>query len=322
MDRKVTLVVSSREAGTRLDAFIARRCGLSRSRAARLAEDGVVLVDGCLKKPSFRLHAGMEVIGTWHDGREAEQIPGSAIPLEIVFEDPWIVVVNKPAGMTVHPGAGTAGDTLANALLARYPEVAFVGEPGRPGIVHRLDKLTSGVMVVARTPQAHAVLSAAFKAHEHTREYVAVCWGRMPEERGTIDTLMARNPRDRKRMTSRAGQGRKAVTNWEVIREWRNFSLLRLRLGTGRTHQIRVHLSEMGHPVAGDPVYGGRRRANTLADTQLRACVRGLDRQLLHATLLGIRHPESGRYMEFTCDTPDDIETFMAVLDERDSLHA
>lgn len=318
MEEKIDLIAGAHDTAIRLDVFISRHLGLSRSQAAGLVERGRILVAGTGRRPSFRLKPGMRVHGAWEREEGTRALPATEIPLDIVHEDDWIVVINKPAGMTVHPGAGTAGDTLVNALLARYPEIVSVGDPGRPGIVHRLDKLTSGVMVVARTGSAHDVLSAAFKAHEHMRRYLAVCHGRMPRKEGTIETFMQRNPKDRKRMTSRSGQGRRAVTHWEVVAEWREFSLLRLSLETGRTHQIRVHLSDAGHPVAGDPVYGGRRRANAVADARLRTYVKGLGRQMLHAAVLGIRHPGTGAYMEFTCDLPGDMKAFMAVLDKVD----
>ena len=315
MEEKIDLV-TDRDTATRFDVFVSMHLSLSRSRAARLVGQGRVLVDGAMKRPSFRLKPGMHVFGAWEKEEEAGVLSATESALDIVHEDPWIVVINKPAGTVVHPGAGTGGDTLVNALLARYPEIGTVGAPGRPGIVHRLDRLTSGVMVVARTGQAHAVLSAAFKAHAHRREYLAVCYGRMPRKTGTIETFMQRNPKVRTRMTSRSGQGRRAVTHWEVLTEWQEFSLLRLRLETGRTHQIRVHLSDAGHPVAGDPVYGGRRRAGSVADTRLRTYVKGLGRQMLHAAVLGIRHPETGEYMEFTCDMPGDMKAFLAMLNE------
>jgi len=316
VEEKIDLTVSGPESGTRLDAFLARHLALSRSHAARLVEGGCVQVDGGAKRSAFRLRTGMHVQGAWRREEERRTITACEAPLDVVYEDPWIAVINKPAGMTVHPGAGTAGTTLVNALLARYPGIDGVGDPDRPGIVHRLDKLTSGVMVVARTAEAHRVLSAAFKTHGHAREYLAVCYGHMTQKTGTIENFMERNPKDRKRMTSRTGEGRRAVTRWEVLEDWKEFSLLRLSLETGRTHQIRVHLSDMGHPVAGDPVYGGRRRADILADTRIRSYVKGLGRQMLHAALLGIRHPYTGEYMEFTSDMPEDMKGFISILEE------
>lgn len=316
MEEKIDLIVAGPESGTRLDAFLARHLALSRSHASRLVEGGCVQVDGGAKRSAFRLRTGMQVQGAWRREGERRTIEAKEMPLDVLYEDSWIAVINKRAGMTVHPGAGAAGTTLVNALLARYPDIDGVGDPDRPGIVHRLDKLTSGVMVVARTAEAHRVLSTAFKAHGHTREYLAVCYGHMPQKTGTIETFMERNPKDRKRMTSRTGEGRRAVTRWEVLDEWKEFSLLRLSLETGRTHQIRVHLSDMGHPVAGDPVYGGRRRANTVADTRTRAYVKGLGRQMLHAALLGIRHPGTGEYMEFNCNMPKDMQVLIELFDE------
>ncbi|HPC46438.1 MAG TPA: RluA family pseudouridine synthase [Deltaproteobacteria bacterium] len=313
--RVIDTLVSTEEAGSRLDAFLAARLGVSRSMAAKAVQGGNVVVDGDARKPSFRLKQGMRVQGALALKAQGPAPAPQEIALEVLFEDASIVVINKPAGMTVHPGAATKGGTLVNAILARYPEIASVGDPDRPGIVHRLDKLTSGVMVVARTSEAHAALARAFKAHEHARVYLAVCWGRMTRERGTIETLMARNPRDRTRMTSRAAKGRRAVTHWEVVRQWDDFTLLRLRLETGRTHQIRVHLADAGHPVAGDPVYGPRRRCRTIKDPRLRSYVEGLGRQMLHAHVLGIRHPATDTFMEFSADIPSDMQSFMHVMD-------
>lgn len=316
MEQNIDLMVSALETGTRLDAFVSRHLFISRSRAVRSIEQGRVTVDGSAQKPSFRLRAGMRVLGSWVEEGQGASPQAWERDLDILYEDAWIVVVNKPPGLVVHPGAGRAAGTLVNALLARYPEIGKVGDPGRPGIVHRLDRLTSGVMVVARNVYSHAALSAAFKAHEHTRVYLAVCYGHMPQRQGTIEAPMQRNPGHRTRMTSRTGTGRAAITHWEVLREWHQFTLLRLRLQTGRTHQIRVHLSDMGHPVAGDPVYGGRRRAQTIEVRRLRMQVKNLGRQMLHAEALGIRHPETGAYREFRCEMPQDMRAFVALLDE------
>jgi 23S rRNA pseudouridine1911/1915/1917 synthase len=312
-------IVLDRESGLRLDTFISRRLGISRGLASGAADSGEVMVDGLKRRPAFRLKPGMRVKGacTGHEG--PGPIVPSDVPVSVLYEDEWIVVVDKPAGLTVHPGAGASDATLVNALVARYPEMAGVGDPSRPGIVHRLDKLTSGVMVAARNALAYEALSRAFKAHEHKRVYQAVCWGSFREDRGVIETFMQRNPRDRKRMTSRTREGRRAVTRWEVLRRWSDFTLLRLSLETGRTHQIRVHLADMGHPVAGDPVYGPRRRARTITDKRLRAALDALSRQMLHAVLLGLRHPATLEYMEFTSSLPSDMADFMEVLDEADA---
>jgi 23S rRNA pseudouridine1911/1915/1917 synthase len=288
--------------------------------AARLVDEGRVMVDGSMKRPSFKLKSGMRVHGAYSTMDESEPLKACEIPLDVIYEDPWIIVVNKPAGLTVHPGAGNADGTLVNALLARYPEIKDVGDTGRPGIVHRLDKMTSGVMVVARSSDSHAILADAFKTHEHRRVYVAICYGHMPQMRGTIETFMQRNPADRKRMTSRSDKGRRAVTHWEVIKQWEGFSLLQLTLQTGRTHQIRVHLSDLGHPVVGDVQYGGRRRANSIEDPLLQSFIKTLDRQMLHASELGITHPITNKKMEFKSEIPDDINGLIRMLDERDKL--
>jgi 23S rRNA pseudouridine1911/1915/1917 synthase len=310
-----TLTAERAEAEARLDLFVSRRLGITRSEAARLIETGRVLVDGKPRKASFKLKEGMEVFARIVHEEEGTHLTGSDIPLAVMYEDRDIIVIDKPAGLVVHPGAGTVGDTLVNALIHRYPEIAKVGAPDRPGIVHRLDKLTSGVMVVARSPEAFVRLSAAFKAHEQERVYLAICYGHLGQASGRIETFMSRNPKDRKKMSSRVSEGREAVTRWQVMREWDQLSLLELRLETGRTHQIRVHLSDLGHPVAGDPEYGGKRKANIITDPAVRAKVKALGRQMLHAWKLGIVHPVTGEKMEFTSEPPRDFQELVSLLD-------
>jgi 23S rRNA pseudouridine1911/1915/1917 synthase len=195
-----------------------------------------------------------------------------------------------------------------------------VGHPDRPGIVHRLDKMTTGVMVVARSNDSYEILAKAFKAHEQRRVYMALCYGHMPQAQGTIETFMQRNPKDRKRMTSRTDKGRRAVTGWEVIKQWKGFTLVKLTLQTGRTHQIRVHMSDMGHPVVGDIQYGSRKRANSIEDPNLQAYVKSLNRQMLHAVKLGIIHPITKQQMEFKSEIPDDMNEVIRMLDERDVI--
>ena len=318
MEKTLDVIVDSEQDEARLDVFLSRSLGVTRALAARAAEEGRALVDGRPRKPSFRLKTGMWFEAEITGAKEAHVRPEAVdIPLSILYEDRDIVVVDKPAGLVVHPGAGENRATLVHALLYRYPEIAGVGNPERPGIVHRLDKLTSGVMVAARSSGAYDALVAAFKEHRHTRVYRAICYGRMGEQSGRIETFMDRNPKDRKKMSSKVAQGRQAVTDWQVIRQWEQFSFLELALQTGRTHQIRVHLADMGHPVAGDPEYGGKRRANTIADPVVRSRVRKLGRQMLHAWKLGITHPVTGQRMEFTSEMPEDMEALAALLDER-----
>ncbi|HQI02941.1 MAG TPA: RluA family pseudouridine synthase, partial [Deltaproteobacteria bacterium] len=237
------LIVEESESDTRLDVFLSRHLPITRSEAARMIDQGRVLVDGKPRKPSFRLQEGMKVSAeTGRKDIEPSLAPAD-IPLSIIYEDSSIIVIDKPAGLVVHPGAGTREPTLVNALVYLFPEISNVGDPERPGIVHRLDKLTSGVMVVARTQEACRKLAADFKAHKQVRIYKAICYGRFEQPSGRIETLMHRSPRDRKKMSSKVAAGRSAVTNWLVLKEWRGFSLLELSLETGRTHQIRVHLS-------------------------------------------------------------------------------
>jgi 23S rRNA pseudouridine1911/1915/1917 synthase len=310
-----TLSVPPDGQGERLDIALARLAGLTRSAAARLIDEGRVQVDGHIRKPAFKVMAGMVL--TWSAPDQAASIlEPSARQLNILYEDDWIVVIDKPPGLVVHPGAGNTRDTLVNALIARYPDMAAVGSRERPGIVHRLDKLTSGVMVAARNREAYYALAESFKTHAHERIYLAVCYGRMPQPSGRIATLINRHPVDRKRMSSKVKTGRDAVTNWQVERVWSECTLLKLRLETGRTHQIRVHLSDMGHPIVGDVEYGGSKRAHALLNPILRSCVRQITRQMLHAHVLGIRHPATHEYLEFISPLPVDMRALIAKLDE------
>ncbi len=315
MAETIEFIAGEADAGLRLDIVVSQHLQTTRSAAALLISEGDVLVDGRPRKPSFKLAEAMTVSVR----RKEEQAPGTLnpydIPLDIIYEDASIIVIDKPAGLVVHPGAGNRDQTLVNALIQHYPEIAGVGSEERPGIVHRLDKLTSGVMVVARTEDAYHNLIQAFKEHRHTRVYQALCYGHLEQATGRIETFMDRHPKNRKKMSSKVDQGREAITNWEVLAQWPQFSLLKLSLETGRTHQIRVHLSDMGHPVVADPEYGGRGRANSIIDPQIRAHVKSQERQMLHACLLGITHPVTGQLMEFTSPIPEDMQGLIDLLD-------
>jgi len=317
VEEELNIAIDQTGEGLRLDVFLSRHMPLTRSAAAKSIDQGRVLVDGKVRKPSFKLQEGMHVHARIIAVDEGQGLEGLDIPLHILYEDPDIIVINKPAGLVVHPGAGENRGTLVNALIHRYPEIANVGATDRPGIVHRLDKLTSGVMVAARSGEACGKLSAAFKEHRHSRIYLAICYGRPGEPAGKIETFMRRNPRDRKKMSSKVPEGRRAVTNWQVLKGWGQLSLLELSLETGRTHQIRVHLSDMGHPVVGDPEYGGRNRANTIKDPVLKSRIKSLGRQMLHAHKLGIIHPVTGEWMEFVAEPPEDFQKLVSLLDER-----
>jgi len=299
-------VVEQKNSLTRLDVFVSKTAGISRAAATRLINDSRVKVDQTARKPSFIVSAGMSV--TWEN---QEEKPSSISPwdtdLMVLYEDESILLIDKPAGLVIHPGAGNSERTLVHALVARYPHISSVGSPERPGIVHRLDKLTSGVMVIAKTQAAYMKLSEAFREHHHKRVYLALSYGAMPAKSGRIDAYISRNPSDRKKMTTKTRSGRQAVTNWEVLKSWPGFTMLRLDLETGRTHQIRVHLSDAGHPVVGDPQYGGKSRASNIANAELKTYVKKIERQMLHAHILGIMHPVTGVYMEFKSGLPGDM---------------
>jgi len=294
-------VVGPEHAGKRLDAVLAQlEPALSRAQATRLIDSGSVLVGGAAVKPAHKLRAGERIEGSVPEPVVMTTVSGEEIPLAILFEDADLVVVNKPAGMVVHPAPGHSGGTLVNALLHHCADLSGVGGELRPGIVHRLDKDTSGVLVVAKHDAAHRALGAQWKGHAIEREYLAIVRGVPRAASGTVDAPIGRHPTDRKKMSTRAKRGRSAVTHWRVERRLADATLLRVRLETGRTHQIRVHLASIGFPVLGDPVYGGSRS--------------GFHRQALHATVLGFVHPTSGAKLRFEAPLPADMVALVEEL--------
>lgn len=302
----IELTVSAEEAGERVDRILsARPLGHSRSTLQSWIADGRVRVDGQAVRASARLAEGARVYV-----RPAPPPPSEAaaedIPLELLFEDEQLAVLNKPAGMVVHPAPGHWSGTLVNALRFRLEVKA--GDPERPGIVHRLDRDTSGVMVVARTELAREGLIAQWKQHSIEREYVAIALGH-PPERLRIESLHGRHPKDRKRFTSRVERGKRAVTELHVLERLHGSSLVRCTLETGRTHQIRVHLSERGYPLLADALYG-----RTSPDARVAAAAQAIARQALHARLLGFVHPASGQSMRFSAEPPDDFQRALALL--------
>jgi 23S rRNA pseudouridine1911/1915/1917 synthase len=304
----------------RLDSFVARTVGaLTRSAVQKLIEEGQVTVAGSPQKPSLKLKGGERITVDIPAPAPAEAT-AEDIPLEILHEDSDIVVINKPAGMVVHPGAGTSGGTLVNALLGHCGDLSGIGGTVRPGIVHRIDKETSGVLVVAKNDHAHQSLSGQFSAHSIKRVYLALVYGSPKGDKGKIESAIGRHPVDRKRMSSKARRGKRAVTHWQVIERFGIITLVRLRLETGRTHQIRVHLSEAGYPLVGDKVYGGSGRLSSVTDPQLKGLIKDLDRQALHAKTLGIIHPGTGEYLEFDTALPADMARIIEYLE--DSLKA
>lgn len=310
--------VTRPEAGDRLDRFLQTALPeLTRSRIKRLVVDGRVRVDGEPVKAGHRLRSGerLEVVIPPPPAITPEP---EALPLVVVYEDAHLLVVDKAAGMTVHPGAGRPGGTLVNALLGRGVPLSPVGAPLRPGIVHRLDRGTSGLLVVAKTEAAHRALSAALAERGVTRRYWALVWGEPRPAAGAISASLARSRADRRRIRVVASGGRTAVTRYRVLARAPEVSALALILETGRTHQIRAHFKHLGHPVFGDPEYGGRGRRAAGSAPEVRQRVRSaldrLDRQALHAALLAFRHPATGKKLVFESALPEDILEAAAAL--------
>lgn len=297
--------VEPQEAGQRLDQFLAAKMpGYSRSRIQEWIEEGRVRVNGARKKASWKVRAGETV-----EAEPAAPPPLRAfpeeIPLDVLYEDEAVAAIYKPAGLVVHAGAGRASGTLVNALLARYGRLSESGDPLRPGIVHRLDKGTSGVILVARTDAAHRHLAAQFAARTVEKVYLALVEGRVTQERGAIDRPVERDPVRRTRMTARTGRGRAALTEYRVIERYERFTLLEVRIRTGRTHQIRVHLASIGHPVAGDTLYGAAARP---------AGLEPLGRPWLHAWRIGFTSPATGRRVVVEAPVPEELERWRRQL--------
>ncbi|MCA1631140.1 MAG: RluA family pseudouridine synthase [Acidobacteria bacterium] len=352
----LAFTVEEADAGARLDAFLAARVPhFSRTRLKQSIDEGEVLVGGRVEKPSYRLHAG-EAVELETPEPPANNFEPEDIPLDIVYEDDSIVVVNKPAGLVVHPAAGVPSGTLANALAYRLrnadcglrieedaegarlgtddderhqanpqseicipqsknPQSAFRNPQfPRPGIVHRLDRDTSGLIVAAKTEAARENLSEQFRAREVVKYYVALVHGATKEERGRIEEPIGRDPRNRTRMAV-VRTGRRALSLWRVRRRFTRFTLLDVEIKTGRTHQIRVHLTWMKHPVVGDETYGAG-RDKQIVDPRARTAVARLGRQFLHAERLGLRHPRTGEFMKFRAPLPPDLEAVLDALAE------
>jgi len=299
--------------GLRLDQWLtAKLPDLSRSQVQRLIRDGRVTIDRGAVKAGLVVTPGLGADITMPEPTPSSVVP-EALPLDILYEDDDIVVVDKPSGMVVHPAAGHARGTLVNALVHHVggstTGLSGAGGTARPGLVHRLDRGTSGVMVIARHDRAHRELARQFHDREVGKEYVALVWG-TPHAPHKIERAIGRDPRTRQKMSSRAHRRREAVTTIEAVEPLRGVSFVRVTIGTGRTHQIRVHLSEIGHPVAGDGLYGGVRKR---LPTHLAALAR-LERPFLHARRLTLAHPADGRQMTFSAPLPDDLERVLTLL--------
>ena len=305
----VTFHINASDAGIRLDAYLAAHVqGWSRARLQRLIEDEEVLVNGKPAKSSHKLCANDEIEVELTPSPTAAFVPEN-IPIEIVFEDADLIVVNKPAGLVVHPAAGINSGTLANALAYHFQQLSSQGGAIRPGIVHRLDKDTSGLMVVAKNEETHEELADQFRAREVFKSYVALVHGVVDQDMGQIDQPIARDPRNRTRMAVVRG-GRAALSLYRVRKRYNRFTLLDVELKTGRTHQIRVHLAWLKHPVVGDEVYSGG-RDKTVVDVNLRAAIRKLGRQFLHAERLGFRHPRTNAIVSFSAPIPAELGSLL-----------
>ncbi len=300
------MIISEENVKIRLDVFVSSYLGITRSSAQNLIDEGNVTVNGKVESKNYKLRLNDEI--------EVEEIEPKVldvvaenIPLNIIYEDSDIVVINKPSGMVVHPAPGNEGGTLVNALLYHCGNtLSGINGVIRPGIVHRIDKDTSGLLVVAKNDEAHVFLSSLLKDHGIKRTYHAIIIGHLKEQRGTVNAPIARHPIDRKKMAVVAG-GREAITHYEVIEEYTGYSYIKLNLETGRTHQIRVHMSYKGHPIIGDSVYGGGKTQFEKANSSL------LDGQILHAKELSFPHPRTKEIMHFECELP---ENFKALLEK------
>ena len=291
----ILLRASEESKNQRLDAFLASSLdGLTRSQATRLIESGEVAVDGRAVSKSYKLAGGEDIAVTLPEPEPVEAVPQD-IPLDVVYEDADVIVVNKPSGMVVHPAPGHPDGTLVNALLYHCAgTLSGIGGALRPGIVHRIDRDTSGLIIAAKNDAAHQYLSAQLADHTLARTYECIVVGKLREDRGTVNAPIARHPTDRKRMAVVAG-GREAITHWEVIARYPGYTHVRCRLETGRTHQIRVHMAYIGHPILGDTVYGAKKE------------IPGLTGQCLHAVGLRFLHPRTHEVVELSCPLPEEF---------------
>ncbi|MDZ7291060.1 MAG: RluA family pseudouridine synthase [candidate division KSB1 bacterium] len=314
-----TLRIPEQQQKDRLDKYLTQFLPeLTRTRIQQLINDGLITINGATTKPSHQIAPGELVEIRITSPPPSQLIIPEPIPLRVVYEDPYLIVIDKPAGMVVHPACGHPTGTLANALLYHYQNLSQVGGQFRPGIVHRLDKDTSGLLVAAHDDQTHAALSVQFKQKSSEREYLAVVWGCPKPDKGTISSFLIRSQKDRRKIVVSSSEGKWAITHYEVIEKFRTLSLLRLNLETGRTHQIRAHLSHLGCPVFGDPIYGGRKShlpGLNKEDTRFFVnLLQRFKRQALHARVLGFVHPVTQQPLHFESELPQDMQELIEAL--------
>jgi 23S rRNA pseudouridine1911/1915/1917 synthase len=321
--RRLEISVSAQHDGVRLDRFLAASSpALSRSFIQKLIKQGRVHVSGKHAKASLILRRGMRVAVEMPPPEDATPMP-QPLPLDIVFEDDDLLVINKPAGMVVHPGAGTRDNTLVNAVLYHCPHLSGIGGVRRPGILHRLDKNTTGLLVVAKNDFTHQALATQLKERKMMRKYWTLVFGSPARDEGIIDAPIGRSAKNRKKMAINRESGRPAVTRFRILRRFPAMTLVEAALQTGRTHQIRVHFSHLGHPVVGDPDYGGRAapfmERLEQKQAQVAALLRGVNRQMLHAREIRFQHPRDARNMVFTAPLPEDFAALLNALEASSS---
>jgi len=319
MDSIQQLLFPEDRPAERLDTFLSEYLlDISRSQLKKLIDSGLITVNGVATKASSKLKGGESIQVTLPEPEPTEAIPED-IPLHILYEDQDLIVIDKPAGMVVHPAAGHSHGTLVNALLYHCHDLAGIGGELRPGIVHRIDKDTSGTIVVTKNDQSHQHLAAQFKDHSINRRYLALVHGSPDKSAGIIDQPIGRHPTQRKKMSGKARNGKRAVTHWKTLKQYNvnRLSLIELQLETGRTHQIRVHFAEINCPLVGDPLYGNRSRTTAIQDMVLRKLIDQLPGQALHAQRLGFIHPSSGKYLEFSSEMPETLQNLITYLDQK-----
>jgi 23S rRNA pseudouridine1911/1915/1917 synthase len=306
--------VTESEAGRRLDAVIAARFpALSRSYVGRLIRAGQITINGITKKPAYLTKRG-EMIRSEIPPPQTIPCKAEPIPLSILYEDADLIVLNKPPGLVVHPAPGHGSGTLVNALLYHCGDLTGIGGELRPGIVHRLDKDTSGTLVVAKNDMAHHGLSYQFKKRQVEKRYLALVYGVMKESAGVIDLPIGRHPTHRKKMSTTSRRSRSTETRWQIKESFAGVSLLEVDLKTGRTHQARVHCAAVGHPVVGDAIYGGKKRWKAVPSQDLQDVLKGVRRQMLHAWALRLEHPRTGQWMRFESPLPRDMALLLEAL--------